>query len=139
MSASNTGRRPAGLIALAVIVAVEALATAVIGLLALVASPYGVRSTTGGGTGDPTSGIAVAVFVLIFAVLLAVVAIGLVRTRAWTRSAALVWQIVQALIGAYSLQGAGAAIGFGVAAVALALVALVLLFSRPVREALDRG
>lgn len=138
MSGSSTGRRPFGLVVLAVVLALEALGAAVLGLLALVASPYGVRST-GGGTGDPTSGIAVAVFVLAFAVLLAVVAVGLLRARSWTRSAALVWQLVQALVGAYSLQGAGAAVGFGVAAIGLAVVALVLLFSRPVRSALDRS
>lgn len=118
------------MLVLACIVGLEALGTAALGLLALTASP---------GSDGVTSGIAVAVFVLIFAALLAGVTVGLVRGQAWTRAATLVWQLLQALVGAYALQGAGANLAFGVAAIALAIAALVLLFSRPVREALERG
>ncbi len=111
--------------------AVEAVAAVVIALLALAASPFG--------DGGVTSGIAVAVFVLLLAALLAVVAVGTWRARPWTRSATLVWQLVQALVGAYSLQGAGADVRFGLPALVLAIGGLVLLFSRPVREATERA
>ena len=127
---SRGGRRPAALLLLTAVLGAEAVGLAVIALLAIGASP----SSDG-----VTSGIAVAVFILIIAVLLALVAVGTVRARPWTRSAALVWQVVQALVGAYSLQGAGAAVGFGIAAIGLASAGLVLLFSRPVREATNRA
>lgn len=118
------------MLALGAVLAVEAVGTAAIGLLALVASPLG---------GAVTSGIAVAVFVLILAALLAAVAVGTVRARPWTRSATLVWQLIQALVGAYSLQGAGADVRFGVPTLVLAVGGLVLLFTRSVREATERA
>ena len=133
MSGFNDGsrrRKPVALLLLAAVLAVEAIGTAAVGLLALVASPLG---------DGVTSGIAVAVFVLILAVLLAVVAVGTLRARPWTRSATLVWQLIQALVGAYSLQGAGADLRFGVPALVLAVGGLVLLFTRAVREATERA
>ena len=119
------------LLLLAAVLAVEALGAAAIALLALGASPLG--------DGGVTSGLAVAVFVLMLAALLAVVAVGTVRARPWTRSATLVWQLIQALVGAYSLQGAGADLRFGVPALVLAIGGLVLLFTRQVREATERA
>ena len=67
------------------------------------------------------------------------VAAGVLRARPWTRSATLVWQLIQSLVGAYSLQGAGADLRFGVPALVLGIGGLVLLFTRSVREATERA
>lgn len=88
---------------------------------------------------NPVSGAAAGGTALVTAALLVAVAIGTFRARPWTRAAALVWQVVQLLVGLYAFQGAGAAVGFGLAAVVPAAVAIVLLFTRRVRDATARG
>lgn len=126
--------RPAGLIALAAVLALEALATAALGV---------VVAAVALGTTAPVSGLAAGSTVLVTAVLLAAVAVGAYRARAWSRTATFVWQVVQLLVGLYAFQGAGAQgaggnVAFGFGAVVPAVAALVLLLSRPVRDATRR-
>ena len=113
---------------LAALLGLEALAVAVLGaLFALFAL----------GTPAPASGIAAGATLLLVAALLVAVAVGLVRARPWTRSAALVWQVMQILVGLYALQS-GANIPFAAAAIVPGLIVLVLLFSPRVSAALAR-
>ena len=125
----NRGSRPPSLVALAVIVALEAAAVLVLGALLIVAAFAAA---------NVASGIAAGATLLVAGALLGLVAAGTFRARPWTRSATIVWQVVQLLVGAYAFQGAGAAVGFGLAAILPAVAALVLLFTRPVREATAR-
>jgi hypothetical protein len=122
--------RPPALIALGVVVGLEALAVAGIAVLVILSA---LSSSAAVG-----SGIAAGLTVLITAALLAFVAAGTFRARPWTRAATFVWQLVQLLVGAYAFQGTGAAVGFGLAAVVPAAVGLVLLFLPSVRAATAR-
>lgn len=127
--AQNARSRPPGIVALGVVVAVEAAAVLVLGVLLVIAAF---------GAANVPSGIAAGVTLLVAGALLAFVARGTFAARPWTRAATIVWQVVQLLVGVYAFQGAGAAVPFGLAAVVPAVVALVLLFTRPVREATAR-
>ncbi len=121
--------RPAGLIGLAVIELLEALGLVVLTVLVVV-----------GASGKyPLQTFGVAGTVLVLAALLVGVAVGALRGSPWTRTAGLVWHVVQILIGLYSLTGAGAAVGVAVITIVPAVVVIVLLFTRPVQEALARS
>ncbi|MGT2425183.1 hypothetical protein [Amnibacterium kyonggiense] len=127
---SNRAARPLGLVVVAVIEALEAVALLVLAVRAVAAgvdSPY------------PLTTYGVAGTLLIAAALLALVAVGTWRARPWSRTSGLVWQLVQLLVGAYATQGPGAPIGFAVLAMVPAAVAAVLLLTRPVREATARS
>lgn len=76
---------------------------------------------------------------LVLAALLVGVAVGVLRGSPWTRTAGLVWHVVQILVGLYSLTGAGPAIGVAVITIVPAVVVIVLLLTRPVQEALARS
>jgi hypothetical protein len=118
---------------LAAVLGLEAIGMVVVTLLLLVelltpdSRPYSVPSA-----------IALAVCAAIAAIGLALVARGLLRGAHWTRSAAIVWQIVQAFVGLQAFQGAGARPDLGVLLLVPALVALVLLFRRDVAQAARR-
>jgi hypothetical protein len=122
-------RRPATLWALLVLLTgefllVAALAvTLVIDLVALPATSL-------------ASGIALTVLVVIAAVWLGAILVGTWRWRSWVRSAAIVWQVLQFAVGVGALQGAFAQPVWGWPLVATAVVAVVLLVSKPVAEAL---
>jgi hypothetical protein len=70
------------------------------------------------------------------AALLVLVAVGTLRGRPWARTSGMVWQALEAIIGLSVLNG-GSPLTAAVIAVP-AVVALVLLLTRPVREALAR-
>jgi hypothetical protein len=86
-----------------------------------------------------TSAVALAVFAAIAAVGLGFLAARTLRMASWTRSAAIVWQIVQAFVGLQAFQGVGARPDLGALLIVPAVVALVLLFRRDVAEATRRG
>ncbi|WP_147392115.1 hypothetical protein [Amnibacterium setariae] len=129
MSASTDPvRRPAGLVVVAVVEALEAIAVLGFAVNAVVGASGQYPATTWGVAGT----FAVA------AALLALVAVGTFRARPWSRTPGVVWQVVQAFVGIYALQGQGGQL-FAAAAVVPAVVVLVLLFTRPVREATARS
>lgn len=84
------------------------------------------------------SAIALTVVALIAAVWLAVIALNLGRGRAWTRGAALVWQVLQIAIAVGSFQGPEPRPAVGWALLIPAAVVIWLLFTRPVIAATAR-
>lgn len=123
------GLRPGGLLAVALLEGLEVLGLVVLAALAVASGP---------GSPSPLTAYGVGGTLLLCAFLLAVVAVGTFRARPWARSAGMVWQAVQLLVGAYAFQGAGAQPALGLIAVLPAAIALVLLFTRPVRTAMER-
>lgn len=92
------------------------------------------------GTSSPVTAIALVVLALLFAAGLLAAAVGLLRSRAWTRAAILVWQVVQFAVGASALTGSGSQPGVGWPLMLVALVVAVLLFTPPVLAATrERG
>ncbi len=81
------------------------------------------------------SAVALTVIAGLTATWLIVISVNTVRGFAWTRSASIVWQVLQIAVAIGALQGAFAVPGIGFVLLAQALTALVLLFSRPVRAA----
>lgn len=108
----------------------EAAVLVVLAALGIAAGPSSPYPTTAYGVGGT---------LLLAAALLVLVAVGTLRARPWARSSGLVWQVVQILVGLYSLQGQGAQPVFAAAAIVPGVVVVVLLFTRPVREALARS
>jgi len=88
---------------------------------------------------DTPSSMASALFLTLLtaiaAVWLGVIALNILRGRAWVRGAAVVWQILQIAVAVGSFQGLFARPDIGWALLIPALVVLVLLFTRPVIEA----
>lgn len=132
MSVSVSGfraRRPAALVAVALIELLEAAGITLFAVLLIAAgpgSPYPMTAYGAGGT------------VLILAVLLFAVGVGTLRRSPWTRTAGLLWHVVQILLGLYALTGAGPVIGFAALLIAPAAVVIVLLCLPPVSAALRR-
>ena len=85
----------------------------------------------------PTA-IALTVVVAIAAVWLAVITVNILRCEHWVRSAALVWQVLQIAVAIGSFQGLFARQDIGWALLIPAVVAIILLFTRPVIEATAR-
>lgn len=85
-----------------------------------------------------SSAVALTALVAIAAVFVTAVAIAMARRAPWSRGAALVWQLVQLAIAVGAFQGATAQPAWGWAILAPSLVALVLLFTKSVMEALRR-
>jgi hypothetical protein len=69
---------------------------------------------------------------------LGAITIGVLRRRSWARGAATVWQVLQGGIAIACFQGVFAQPAIGWVLLVPALVALVLLFTPPVVEALRR-
>lgn len=90
------------------------------------------------GSVDLGSGVALAVCAAIAAAGLALVAWGVARARKWTRPAALVWQIVQILVGLDAGQGAGGRPDLAALLIVPAVVVIVLLFTPRVSAVLTR-
>jgi hypothetical protein len=118
---------------LSAILALEALGMVAVTVLLLVellapnSRPYSV-----------TSAIALAVFAALAAAGLAFVALATLRVAAWSRPAAIVWQIVQGFVGLQAFQGAGARPDLGTLVLVPAVVGLVLLLRRDVAAATRR-
>jgi hypothetical protein len=84
------------------------------------------------------SAVALAVSAAIAALGLALVARGMLRLQHWTRAAAIVWQIVQALVGLDAFQGPQSRPDLGSLLLVPAAIALILLFRGDVSGALSR-
>ena len=118
----------AGILALEALGMVGVTVLLLVELLVPTSRPYSVASA-----------IALAVFAAIAAIGLGLVVRGTLRTAAWSRPAAIVWQVVQAFVGLQAFQGAGARPDLGALLVVPAVVALVLLFRRDVAAATRRS
>jgi hypothetical protein len=84
------------------------------------------------------SALALTLLTVLAAVWVAAIAIGMLRGRAWSRGAALVWQVLQLAVAVGAFQGSFARAEVGWLLLVPALIALILLFSRPVVEATRR-
>jgi hypothetical protein len=121
--------RPVGLVVLTVIELLEVAGLLVLAILAVVSGPSSQYPQTAYGVGGT---------LVLAAVLLVLVGVGTFRGRPWSRTSGLTWQVVQLLVGLYAFQGQGAQPGLALVAIVPAVLAIVLLFSRPVREATAR-
>lgn len=126
-------RSPRPLLVAAALVALESLGTLVLTVVLLVS----LAGATPGSV-DVGSSIALALTVLVAALLLGFVAYGLLRAAKWARPAALVWQLVQLLVGFDATQGVGARPDLAALLIVPALVVLVLLFTPSVSAVMRR-
>lgn len=123
---------PAGLIAVIVIVALEASVLAF----------FGVQLGLGILAGESrafTTAIALFAMVAAAAAWLFYVAFSLTRAKRWARSAALFWQLVMLAIASGSFTGQFGSQAIGWALVAPAAVVLILVFTKPVVESTLEG
>jgi uncharacterized membrane protein len=88
--------------------------------------------------GSYAAAIALTVLTAIAALWLGVIGINVLRGRAWTRGAALVWQALQIAVAVGCFQGLFARPDVGWALLVPAIVVLVLLFTKPVIAATAR-
>lgn len=84
------------------------------------------------------SAVALTALTALAAVWLAVIAVNLLRGKAWTRGATVVWQVLQLAVAVGFFQGLFARQDLGWALLLPAVAALVLLFTRPVIAATAR-
>jgi hypothetical protein len=84
------------------------------------------------------SALALTVLTALAAAWVIAIGIGMLRGRAWSRGAAIVWQVLQIAVAVGAFQGSFARPEVGWLLLLPALAALVLLFSRPVVEATRR-
>ena len=85
------------------------------------------------------SALALTVLTAIAAVWVIAIALGMLRGRAWSRGAAIVWQVLQLAVAVGAFQGAFARPEVGWLLLVPAVLALVLLFTRSVVEATRRA
>jgi len=82
------------------------------------------------------SGIALTVLAFVAVAWLGAIIVGALRGQAWTRGAAIVWEVLQFAIGAGSVTGQFASPAIGWPLILVALVAFLLLFTKPVVDAI---
>ena len=125
----KTSSQPRTLIALAIVVALEALTVAGYGLSYVVALFVGEVKLLAA---------MLSLIVLFFAVAAFLVAAtrGLLKHARWSRSAIVFWQTCQLAVAWGSFTGPGASTGYwvGIALVVVSLAALALAFSKPVLD-----
>ncbi len=97
-----------------------------------VATIYLAVEILSGASGSLTSAIALTVLAAVATIWLAFIALNILRGRAWVRGATITWQVFQVVIAVGCLQGLFATPTVGWALLAGAVVAAVLLFTRPV-------
>ena len=121
----QTGRRHPLVIALAVIVFAEcallSVATIYLVIEILTATPESYPSA-----------IALTVLTAIAAIWLGFIAVNILRGRAWTRGATIVWQVLQLAVAVGAFQGYFARSDIGWALLIPTVIALVLVFTPPV-------
>ncbi|HET9894876.1 MAG TPA: hypothetical protein VFQ44_08065 [Streptosporangiaceae bacterium] len=123
--------RPPTITVAAVIEAVQAVAVLLAAVLAGVAAGEGKSYQT-------SSGVAITIIGIATAIGLGYVALGLARTRRWSRTPALLTQLFTGIVGIYLVQGQRFA--WGVPALVLSVAGLVLLLVPPSIKALtDRA
>lgn len=112
-------------VALAVVLFVECA------VLAL-ATIYLVVEILTGASASFLSAVAFTILVAAAAIWVGLIAFNVLRGRAWVRAAAVTWQVIQVVVAVGCFQGLFATPPTGIYLIALAVVVLVLLFSRPV-------
>jgi hypothetical protein len=118
----DSRRRPLALLALAALLALEAVAlwaTAVWELVEVLTQP----------AASEASAVALLVLIVIAATWVSAIAVNVLRHRAWVRGAAVTWQIVQVAVGIGLLQGIGANVAVGLALIIPSEVVVALLFT----------
>ncbi len=128
--AAELPRPPRSVLVGAVIQGVEAAGV-------LVASVLAGVDTVGGRSYRADSGIALTVIGIATALALGLVAVGLARGRAWSRTPALLTQLFAGIVSIYLLQGHRYA--WGGPGMAVALAGFVALLAPPSLHALARG
>jgi hypothetical protein len=127
----NTTRRPGLVWVLAGLLGLEFLLVAVLAVMSILAIGDGDTASVG-------SGIALAVIVVIAAVWLGAMVIGTIRGQAWIRAAAIVWQLIQIVVGIGVLVGPDAQPLLGWPLVVVAVAAFILLFTPTVVNGMRR-
>lgn len=120
--------RPPTFWGLAVLLAIELAAAAVVLIVLLVDLV----------AAEPTSlatALALTVLVLVAVAWMAATLVGMLRGQAWTRASAMVWQVLQFAIGLGALEGSLAQPAWGWPLIAVAVAAVVLLFTPAVVRA----
>jgi hypothetical protein len=87
---------------------------------------------------SPATALALTVLTAIAAVWVTAIAVGMLRGRAWSRGAAVVWQVLQIAVAVGAFQGSFARPEIGWLLLVPALAALLLALSKPVVEATRR-
>jgi hypothetical protein len=126
---SGSGHRPFALWALLALLALEFLL--ITGVVVVLVVELLVAPAT-----SLASAIALTVVAAIAAVWVGAILAGAWRGRAWSKSAALVWQVLQFAVGLGALQGALAQPAWGWPLVLASVAGFVLCLSRPVASAL---
>ena len=124
-------RRPGLLWLLIIILTGEFLAVTALAVVSVVL-------LVGGASGDFASGVALAIVIVLAAIGLGATVVGAVRGQSWIRAAAIVWQVLQVAVGVGALQGAVAQPVYGWPLIIVAVVAFILLFTKPVVAATSR-
>jgi hypothetical protein len=127
----SAGRRHPAVVALTVILFAEAA-------LLLTATGYLLVELFSATPSSLASALALLVLTGLAAVWLVVIAVNLVRGRAWVRAAAIVWQVLQIAVAIGCFQGLFAQPVIGVLLLVPALVAGLLALSKPVVDATKR-
>ncbi|GAB3615981.1 hypothetical protein GCM10027416_05380 [Okibacterium endophyticum] len=127
------GRRHPLVGVLAGVLVVESLAMLVLAVVVIV-DTLTLDATA---SAMPTA-LALTVLVLLGTVWIVAVTIGMVRVAPWSKGGALYWQLIQLAIALGAFQGVFAQPAIGWALVVPSVIALVLLFTRPVTRALAR-
>jgi hypothetical protein len=118
-------RRPALLWLLVVLLTVEFLGVAALAVVLLLETLTAPSASIGGG-------IALTVIGFVAAAWLGAIVVGTLRGQAWTRAAAIVWQVLQVAVGVGALQGQFAQPAWGWPLIAVAALVFLLLFLKPV-------
>jgi hypothetical protein len=102
----------------------------------LAAACLAVADTLGGHSASKSNGIGLAALVFIAAILMGLIAMGVAQVRPWSRTPAVMTQIVIAIVAVVLIQGGR--YGWGVPGIALAVAALAGLLSPASLRALVR-
>jgi hypothetical protein len=113
----------------AAVQAVESAGVCVAGVLAAI-------DATSGQSGQQSSGVALTVLAFIVVAMLAWIAFGLARVRAWSRTPAVLTQVCAGVVAIYLLQAHR--FDWGIPALALAIVALAGMLTPASLRALNR-
>ena len=127
-AAGDSRPRPLALLALAALLALEAVAlwaTAVWELVEVLTQP----------AASEASAIALLVLIVIAAVWVSAITVNVLRHHGWVRGAAVTWQIVQVAVGVGLLQGADPNVPLGLALIIPSIVVVALLFTPAVLTA----
>lgn len=106
-------------------------------VLLLAAAVLAAVDTAQGKSYQAASGIALTIIGVVTVAVLLLIALGLARGRAWTRTPALLTQLFTGIVGFYLVQGSR--LEWGIPALALAAAGLAALFAPPSTKALARG